>query len=358
MTRKDLISIIIPVCQAEAYLEECLHHILMQTFQNWELILVENGSTDNSLQICREYEERDDRIHVFQEERRGAAFARNRGLKEAGGTYVFFVDADDYLADADVIEAFYRKAEESKASVIVGNYERLWDGRRLTATTHKSLQEIDREEAAFRFRGFFSIGILSYLWGKMYRRDFLEKNQINFDALTYAEDKLFNFRCYCKGASYAFLDKCVYVYRRNDKSVSYQYREHAREDWTTIVLETEREIRENKLPEEYLDLAGFTVFFATFFDAKMEYVKTGGSKKAMAQCIYAYASAEETGKYFILFSKRSAWKKGCSLLWRSGIYGFSVAMRWKLYHLLACVLALFIRWRVDERLSDTGKRKK
>ena len=93
-----LISIIVPVYNVEKYLERCLDSILSQTFSDFELILVNDGSTDHSLEICRSYAEKDERILLIDQENRGLSAARNAGIAVAKGEYLGFVDSDDYIA--------------------------------------------------------------------------------------------------------------------------------------------------------------------------------------------------------------------------------------------------------------------
>ncbi|MEG2700812.1 MAG: glycosyltransferase, partial [Hungatella sp.] len=93
----DLISIIVPVYQSEKYLNQCIESILKQTYGNLELMLVDDGSTDHSLAICREYADRDARVKVIHQENHGVSAARNAGLRQASGDYLMLIDGDDYI---------------------------------------------------------------------------------------------------------------------------------------------------------------------------------------------------------------------------------------------------------------------
>jgi len=117
-TRNGLISIIIPVYNVEKYLRECVESALKQTYQNIEIILVDDGSTDGSSQICDEYVGLDPRIRVVHQENRGPSGARNTGIKMANGDYVYFLDSDDYIAENTIME-LYNKAQENDLDVVL-----------------------------------------------------------------------------------------------------------------------------------------------------------------------------------------------------------------------------------------------
>ena len=97
MENQALISVIIPVYNVEEYLCECVDSVLVQTYQNFEIILVDDGSTDSSGRICDEYAEKDSRISVIHQENRGPSKTRNTGLNNANGKYIYFLDSDDYI---------------------------------------------------------------------------------------------------------------------------------------------------------------------------------------------------------------------------------------------------------------------
>ena len=115
---KPLISIVIPAYNAEKYLGECLESILVQTYKNIEIIIVNDGSTDDTAKIIKLYKEKDPRIRSFTCKNNGVSSARNRGIKESCGEYIFFVDSDDFL-DHDCIEYYYNLIETTGAEISI-----------------------------------------------------------------------------------------------------------------------------------------------------------------------------------------------------------------------------------------------
>ena len=122
----DLISVIVPVYKVEAYLDRCVQSIVDQTYTNLEIILVDDGSPDRCPQMCDEWAKRDNRIRVIHKENGGLSDARNAGMQAASGTYIAFVDSDDWL-ELRCIEYLYQTAEKN-ACEIVGCAFRMTDG--------------------------------------------------------------------------------------------------------------------------------------------------------------------------------------------------------------------------------------
>ena len=244
--QEQMVSIIVPVYNAEAYLPEMIESVICQNYNNLELLLIDNCSMDNSFEICKSYEKKDVRIRVMQETENGPAAVRNHGLLAAHGGYIMFLDADDFLADNTVLDRFVNVMKHEEADIVVGNYERLWNGQRFAAASHTSFSEKNPDSEDFRFQGFFSVGTLSYVWGKLYRKQFLEKNEAVFENLPYAEDKLFNIQCYLCNPKYAFIQETGYIYRKNDDSISFTYRPNSLECWMAIAYRLQKLLTEKE----------------------------------------------------------------------------------------------------------------
>ena len=353
--KEKLVSVIVPVYNAEKYLEEAVESVRKQTYTDWELILVENGSSDRSLELCLAYEKRDPRIRTICEKKRGIAAARNRGMQEASGDRLMFLDSDDYLADQRAMERLVCEMDSTGADIEVCNYARLWNGRILPAADCRFMQDLKQDGAEFRFQGFFAAGMLSYVWGKLYRREFLEKQKIWFRDYTYAEDKMFSMQCYAGNPVYAFTGETGYIYRKNEASVSYQYRGDSVKCWLRIAHDLQ-DFLERQQKTEYEDLTGYTIFFAAFFDAKMEYVKQGRSLQAVRKMLKLYGEDPLSRRSFRTFAFGAGLERPREKLWNIMIRGFAAAMWLHLYPVLAVGIRILIDCRVDERLSDTGLR--
>lgn len=157
---QPLISVIIPVYNVESFLDECLQSVMTQNYQNLELILINDGSTDNSGKLCDFYQAKDDRIIVIHKENEGISIARNIGLNVAKGEYIFFVDSDDFL-EKDCIQKFIQNLEK-KIDVYLCSYNRIYPS------------EENRIFNRFERLGYHQIGTGQQILTKMYEKNFYE----------------------------------------------------------------------------------------------------------------------------------------------------------------------------------------
>ncbi len=177
--------------------------------------------------------------------------------------------------------------------------------------------------------------------------------------LSYAEDKLFNMQCYICDAKYAFLEDIGYIYRKNDMSVSWQYRPDSVENWFKLVCELKSWIeKKDKDPKEYTSLIGYLLIFAAFFDGKMEYMQHKKSLWAVRKVLKKYGSNPMGRKAFTELADRRKKLQITQKLWKIMIRTFSLGMKWRWYLLMSVGIKILVSCRVDERLSDTGIRKK
>lgn len=185
-----MISIITPVYNKELYLKKCIESVLLQSYTNWELILIDDGSTDESADICKYYEKKDSRIHFFSQVNAGPGCARNNGLDHASGEYVVFLDADDYLL-TDYLETL---VQYYQYDFVVSGYTRVY------ATESDDILEIPQyklllnkeniKQTLFRKDNFkFFVGPVS----KMYNSKIIKKHGIRYMNINYGEDIIFNF---------------------------------------------------------------------------------------------------------------------------------------------------------------------
>lgn len=207
-----MISIIVPVYKVEKYLAECIDSIIGQTFTDWELLLVDDGSPDNSGNICDEYAAKDKRVKVFHRENHGVSAARNYGLERAVGEWVMFVDSDDVLKQKFISNLFYEVEVNSEVqfvdagcSLFVGDVSNIVNIKESTAFAGS-----DPILLWEHFRG--------PVWAKLFRKDILSENNIFFEpGLKKDEDVIFSLEYIGYVKHYAFSSEVGYLYRQNPK---------------------------------------------------------------------------------------------------------------------------------------------
>lgn len=143
---EDLISVIVPVYNVQNYLNECVESIVSQSYKKLEIILVDDGATDNSGVICDEWKEKDNRIIVVHKKNAGLGFARNSGLEVTTGDYVMFIDSDDYIA-SDMIERLYDVAVKTNSDTVYCGLTRVFtDGSKIPVPAAYNNQSFEGEE--------------------------------------------------------------------------------------------------------------------------------------------------------------------------------------------------------------------
>lgn len=218
-----MVSIIIPVYNVEQYLAECLDSILAQTVSDFEVILINDGSKDNSLQICREYEDRDARIRVVDQENAGVSAARNNGMDRAKGEFVLFVDSDD-LIEPDSLERFLEVAKQGIDLVIAG-YKTV--GRHIpndTAVLEANKGPIEKGKLYSLMITMEQNRVRENMIRCFYRREMLEQNNLRFRrGMRIAEDYLFFLQCIEASTGIFVLPMDFYTYRVNEFSATASY---------------------------------------------------------------------------------------------------------------------------------------
>ena len=222
-----MISVIVPIYNVSAYLEACVESIRNQTYKDLEIILVDDGSTDGSYDICERFKDRDSRIQVIHKENSGAAGARKAGMSVASGRYIAFVDGDDWI-EPDMFERMYQTMSEQDADIVMcGWYED-------TGTARKELfhamrggkyekENLQQEMYPRMIAGehFFEWNIFPVVWGKLFCRACIEEFLFSVDErITMGEDLVCVYPSLLRADSIYIMQECFYHYRQTTSSVS------------------------------------------------------------------------------------------------------------------------------------------
>lgn len=220
-----MLSVIIPVFNAEDYIANCLESVLRQTLADIEVILVDDGSTDDSVKIIREHIGRDGRIRLISQENRGAAAARNNGILHARGDYVGFVDADDWV-DEEMFEKLSMLAIKENADIVFSGYRIMAYGREAKRAENPFGGEVlCGDDEIFELRKNLYGGapndqscevVPVVSWTNIYRREFLIANNLRFENIRFSEDQCFNIRASRVASCVAVSSGVFYNYRKDN----------------------------------------------------------------------------------------------------------------------------------------------
>jgi len=214
MNMGHLISIVVPIYNAEKFLVECIESILRQTYRNIQLILINDGSTDDSLSICNQYKSVDDRVLVIDKPNSGVSATRNLGLSVAEGDYIGFVDSDDYIEENMYEELLKRIIEDNSDLCAMTAYTI----NCLDIQGIKGRQTLDGLEA---LEYLLLLKFPTSLWASLYSRDIIKELTLNND-IHFFEDFEFNFKVLLNSSRVSMCDKRLYNYRINETSANSQ----------------------------------------------------------------------------------------------------------------------------------------
>lgn len=209
-----LISVIVPVYNVEKYLERCLDSVLKQTYSNLEIILVDDGSKDNSGKICDEYAKKDNRIKVIHKENGGISDVRNVGLANATGDYIGFIDSDDYAAE-DMFETLYNLIEDNSADISIVSFYEMYNGKLIGVRDDKSLLKMNKEQALQEL--LIDTNIQSYMWNKLFKKELFK--DLKFPVGKNFEDIATVLLIFERANKVVLLQDPKYYYLRRDDSI-------------------------------------------------------------------------------------------------------------------------------------------
>lgn len=230
MAIDGMVSVVMPIYGVERYLDKAVASIVDQTYRNLQIILVDDGSPDGCPAMCDAWADRDSRIQVIHKANGGLSDARNAGLRECTGTYVCFVDSDDYC-DSRMIELMVRAAEEQDAQMVIcGNRNMDYAGGRYAETGRNTVSALVTR-SNHEVRAHMGVLMRNYVcipvWNKLYRRSFLIDRHAMFDtSVSAGEDSLFNVPLYVGLQRLVCIPDALYSYVSRKGSTCNEFREH------------------------------------------------------------------------------------------------------------------------------------
>lgn len=244
------VSVIVPIYNCEEYLSNCLNSLINQTLQDIEIICINNGSLDGSLDILKEFSKKDKRIVVVNQVNSGVACARNKGLNMAKGEYIGFVDSDDWV-DKEFYQNLYDSAKSSQVDIAAGNILRVFNNKQNKyLIKYKRKKKTDKTKEKYKLA---KIPQYNYIWNKIYNRKKIEKINLKFQEGTLYEDILFSHKAIFYLKDFMTVPNSTYYYNENPLSIVNVESEQAVEDRNRECLKVVKFIQDNNIKIDKFD---------------------------------------------------------------------------------------------------------
>ena len=254
------VSIIIPVYNVEKYLKKCIDSVLRQRNINTELIIINDGSTDNSHNIIQDYLKKYKNIIYIKQNNQGLSIARNKGIKQAKGKYIMFLDSDDYI-EQNSIKEIYEKAVDTDSEIVIFAHKQIYEdsNNKDYIIPVKNLYEdkiYNGEDVSLKL---LSSELKGYAWDKMFKTDYIKKNNLEFVPNVYIEDFYPIFKLLYSAEKITFINKPFYNYTQRSNSITNSKSEKLLNDFITSIQSVLNHINTNqlKIPKEIID--AFTI---------------------------------------------------------------------------------------------------
>ena len=330
------LSIIIPVYNLQDYISNCLESIISQidnVKDKIEIVIIDDGSKDNSLSICREYEKKYDYIKCFHQENSGVSVARNNGLKKANGKYIWFVDGDDFITPDSISKIINEIKSENGSDIITGGFVKTFNGKlpkfcKVSQKKENFIKNISNQDYPQNLISIFEKGLFTpSLWGNIIKKEIFIKNNIFLqENVKYTEDMDCTLRLFVNAKTFFVIPSPIYVYRQNRKSSATSNISLKRvKDTFNFVLNWLEVTKDEKIPESFRKQLLFFVKyqysivvammfllekndFLNMYDnvKKYEYLLSDGKGKKGKMVNYSYKllGFDNTGKLMARWIKR------------------------------------------------------
>lgn len=245
-------SVVVPVYNVEDYLNECIDSILSQTFEDFELILVNDGSKDGSGKICDEYGAKDSRVKVIHKENGGLSDARNCGTKVTSGEYLIYLDSDDYISKNDFLECIYNKAQNG-ADIICYKFKKYFENSKTFLKCDYGFPQLDEYTSLFEKINYLvkSDSFYCSAWSKAIKLDLLRNNKIEFEKGLLGEDQEWYYHVLLNAKSIDGIDRDYIVYRQRSNSITSSWKIKNLTDGIYVIDKWQTEIKKSDIDESY-----------------------------------------------------------------------------------------------------------
>lgn len=248
---QELISVIVPIYKVEKYINSCVDSILNQTYRNLEVILVDDGSTDNCPAICEQYKSKDNRVKVVHKENGGLSDARNAGLKVVTGSIVAFIDSDDWI-DSKMFEKMYDRMHKDNSDIVSCGVKWVTEDGKLLRNVSVNDECLETEKAMEEL--LYDNKLKQHVWNKLYKYDIVK--DIPFEKGKFHEDVFWSYQVIGKAKKVSLMTESFYNYIQRDNSIMGETYSSKRLDALDAM-----KLRCEYIKEKFPDLFDVALFF-------------------------------------------------------------------------------------------------
>lgn len=295
-----LVTVIVPVYNVEAYLPSCIESIQRQTYQNLQILLVDDGSSDRCGQICDQYARQDSRIQVIHQVNSGVGAARNAGLEAAKGDYICFVDSDDTIEE-NLVQRALTELEAGPYDLCAWGMEIRDDGVSSYAGRRRKREfnfQTERAKARFLCRWFFTARTGWEVFSRIFRRSLIERFHLRFGEAVFAEDMDFTFRYLLHCRSFCVIPEPLYIYRVRGSSAMRTIVRQRQVEQFLSVLQRQKADLANEVPFQkfYIyEAVALSMFMGEPEEGESPQHRVGQMRKALKECREWEALLEDAG---------------------------------------------------------------
>lgn len=315
---KYKVTFIIPLYNAEKYIKQCIESLVRQTLENKEIIIVNDGSTDSSIEQVQYYLNKYEYIRVINQMNEGPSIARNRAMKQAKGKYLQFIDADDFVNDLNYAMHFYTLCEKYNLDIIRGQY--ILVNENLEKIRMSGALKPSEQSTVMYSRSYFNKCIENHVYEVVpvlgfYKKSFLEKNNLSFVPNVTMEDHEFTLKCLTKDKDCRLMEisKPFYMYRKHTGSITTTYKEKNIKDILTNIKSMKEYVESNNFNDE-LKICCNQAVSALFYQATSIYGRMKEREKKQVRPLFK----KEIIKYSIDYAYNNHHKAKflvCYYLW-------------------------------------------
>jgi len=313
-----MISIIIPVYNVGEYIKECLDSILMQTYNDLQIIIVDDASSDNTMNIVKEYEEKFEDFTILYQKNQGVSVARNTAFDYIKGEYTIYIDPDDFL-ELNMFENMYNRAKKNQADIVISEYYVYYNEKNNKNYIEK--YSIDSEKIYNNYEVMdlmLNYELQGQLWNKLFKTELLKRIKFRFEPNRYIQDAFPVFKAIYQSKGISFIDKPLYYYRQRATSTVHKKNDKLAEDYYYAMSSIINYIKDEKIKVNIKSLRIFRIKVLSHFIAHYTNANECNNLTTFKESKYNKLSVRN--KDFVFLSEISNDDKIKLFLWNCGLY--------------------------------------